>query len=305
VSILRASWRAAGFIAWTLALGGIWLCARPLLSRPFPDRRAWGGAFTLHAWSRGLCRLLGIRLEVRGVPCRGPSLRVGNHIGYLDVVVMAAASPSLFVSKDDLAGWPVLGFLGKSVGTLFLDRARPRAVAEVGEGMRALFARGQTVIMFPEGTTTAGDALQPFHSSLFEPALRAGVPVQATALSYAPRDPRDPADLAAWTGDAAFVPHLWRLLCSRGLRARLVVQEAVADHPDRRAAAAATRAWIAGVLARLRHAGGEPAPHGVGHAADLVGGLVHRAGRMRDGHRAPGLAQQRQVVGRVPDRHGF
>jgi 1-acyl-sn-glycerol-3-phosphate acyltransferase len=312
--------RAAGFIAWTLAVGAVWLCRRLFLR---VEKRAAGGAWTLHVWSRGLCRLLGIRTVVEGEACRGPALRAGNHLGYLDVVTLAAVSPALFVSKDDLAGWPVLGFLGKSVGTLFLDRARPRTVAEVGEGMRNLFALGQAVIVFPEGTTTRGDTLAPFHSSLFEPALRSCVPVQAAAISYAPRHPSDGPDLAAWVGDEAFVPHLWRLFCSHGLTARVTFQEPVSVYLDRRVAAAATRDWIAARLsertdraqditgtevmdgATLRDiTGGEPAPHGLGHGAGLVGGVQHGPRRVGHRHGSAGLAQKGQVVGRVADRHG-
>lgn len=313
---MRGVLRAAGFIGWTLGVGGAWLCVRALSGS---KRHASGGAFTLHVWSRGLCRLLGIRIEVRGIPCRGPVLRVGNHRGYLDVIVLAATAPALFVSKDDLAGWPVLGFLGKSAGTLFLDRTRPRAVTEVGEGMRALLsggARGQAVILFPEGTTTAGNTVQPFHSSLFEPALRAGAAVQGAALAYAPRDPRDPPDLAAWTGGAAFVPHLWRLFQSRGLHARVVFQEPVSDYADRRAAAAGTREWITEELAKRAAAGtkkdstqprisGKIPPHGFGDAAGFVRGVAHRLRRLRHGHRASSLAQQGHVIGRIPNRHSL
>jgi 1-acyl-sn-glycerol-3-phosphate acyltransferase len=219
---------------------------------------------TLHLWSRGLCVLLGIRVTVLGTPCPAPSLRVGNHIGYLDIIVLSATSPALFVSKDDLATWPILGYLGRSVGTIFLDRTRSRAVAEVSTKMSHLFADNRAVIVFPEGTTTDGRTVGPFHSSLFEPALRGAnrreTPVQAVALSYGARTARDPHDLAAWTGDATFLPHFWHLLCARGVTVKTHFAEPTTGHTDRRAAATAARDWIAAAL------GGEPAAHGLGHA---------------------------------------
>jgi 1-acyl-sn-glycerol-3-phosphate acyltransferase len=297
MKMLRGALRGVLFVTWTFAAGAGWLCFRPFLGRA---HRATGGAWTLHLWSRGLCRLLGIRVAVSGRACRGPSLRVGNHRGYLDVIVLASVSPALFVSKDDLAGWPVLGFLGKSVGTLFLDRTRPRAVAEVGAGMADLFARGQSVIVFPEGTTTAGDAPSPFHSSLFEPALRAQVPVQPVALSFDARGSKDSPNLASWTGDATFLPHLWRLFCSGGLVAHLTFREPLSGFTDRRAAADAARVWITESLSGR----GKPAAHGLGNGADLVGGVPHELRRMGDRHRAPGFAQKRQIVRRVADGHG-
>jgi len=254
IVVLRGALRAAAFVVWTLTLGGLWLGLRVFVPKRRQDA---GGALTLHVWSRGLCLLLGIRVTVEGEPLRGPTLRVGNHIGYLDVIVLSSVSSALFVSKDDLAGWPVLGYLGKSVGTLFLDRTRPRAVAEVGAGMTGLFARGNSVIVFPEGTTTDGNSVAAFHSSLFEPALKLNVPVQAVALKYAP------AALASWTGDATFAPHFWRLLCSAGVRVSATFAEPVSGYSDRREAATDARQRIAEAL----QGRGEPAPHGLGHAA--------------------------------------
>jgi 1-acyl-sn-glycerol-3-phosphate acyltransferase len=244
-------------------------------------------------------------VEVSGRVCRGPSLRVGNHRGYLDVIVLSSVSPALFVSKDDLAGWPVLGYLGTSVGTLFLDRTRPRAVAEVGARMTELFTNGSSVILFPEGTTTAGDVPGPFHSSLFEPALRARISVQPVALSFAPQKAKnDSADLASWTGDATFLPHLWRLLCSGGLVARATFGNPLPEFTDRRAAAEAAREWISDSLADSELGRGKPALHGLGDGAGLVGGVPHELRRMGDRHRTTGFAQKRQVVRRVADGHG-
>jgi 1-acyl-sn-glycerol-3-phosphate acyltransferase len=351
IAFLRGMLRALLFIAWTLGLGAVWLGLRVLLS---PAKQLRGGARVLHVWSRGLCFLLGIRVTVEGEVLRGPALRVSNHRGYLDIIVLAATAPALFVSKDDLATWPVLGVLGKSLGTIFLDRTRARGVADAGARMSAVFAAGESVIVFPEGTSTDGGedgaTLTPFHSSLFEPALRApggGVPVQPVALDY-----RAGRALATWTGDATFLPHFWKLLKTRGPRVidvNVVYGTAVTDTSDRRAAAAAARAWIMETLraaskqdtqnvgaarsakqtvgeseksaapaalkirapknnalsrAPLYVVFGEPAPHGFGDAARLVRDGVHEGRRVRDGHRAPGLAEQGQVVGRVADGDG-
>jgi 1-acyl-sn-glycerol-3-phosphate acyltransferase len=261
-SHIRGMARAAGFVLWTLAVGGAWLCVRPFLSA---GGRLRGGARTLSFWSRGLCRLLGLRIAAQGpLAAARPRLIASNHIGYLDVIVLSSIAPALFVSKDDLAGWPVLGPLGKSVGTLFLDRARPRAVAEVAAGMQRAFAAGESVIVFPEGTTTRGETVEAFHTALFEPALRASVAVQGTLLAYAPRSSRDPADMAAWTGDAAFVPHLYRLFRGRGLDVRAVFQPQGAASTDRRAAANQVRDWMTETLGTLGKGKGvdDPAPSG-------------------------------------------
>jgi 1-acyl-sn-glycerol-3-phosphate acyltransferase len=118
--------------------------------------------------------------------------------------------------------------------------------------------------VFPEGTTTRGETVEAFHTALFEPALRASVAVQGTLLAYAPRSSRDPADMAAWTGDAAFVPHLYRLFRGRGLDVRAVFQPQGAASTDRRAAANQVRDWMTETLGTLGKGKGvdDPAPSG-------------------------------------------
>jgi 1-acyl-sn-glycerol-3-phosphate acyltransferase len=247
-SHVRGIARAAGFLVWTLGVGGAWL----IVERLPRERHARGSALVMHVWSRGLCALLGIRVTAQGsprtAPARAPVLIAANHIGYLDVIILASISPALFVSKSELAGWPVLGKLARSVDTLFLDRNRARAVTEVAAGMVGHFAAGERVILFPEGTTTQGNTVGPFHSALFEPALRAGVPVQGAALRYAPRSSADPADMAAWVGDASFVPHLYSLFRGGGLAVAVTFQEERVPATDRRETAEAVRAWIVDTL---------------------------------------------------------
>lgn len=312
--------RAVLFVLWTLGMGAGWLVFRPLSSpvtapgaprspqagsplRPTAGNRSSCGAWALHLWARGVCRILGVRIVATGRMCRAPALHVSNHVGYLDVIVLAATAPALFVARDDLARWPLLGFLAASTGTVFLDRTRPRAVVAAGERMAEHFAAGASVIVFPEGTTTDGATVAPFHASLFEPARRAQagdtIPVQAIAVRYEGRPARGargaqdetngrhgtsrgtgPPDArgtpepktrtgggdtspqpghdrashprAVWTGEATFLPHLWKLLCADGLTARIWCAPAVTGFADRRAAAAEARAWIASVLERSR-----------------------------------------------------
>jgi 1-acyl-sn-glycerol-3-phosphate acyltransferase len=282
----RALARAAGFVAWTLAVGGAWLLARAAL----PARlRARGAARVLSLWSRGLCGLLGIRLRVQGAPPQGPALIASNHLGYLDVIVLAAAHPALFVSKSDLAGWPVMGALARSVETLFLERDRPRAVTEVCRGISRLFEAGAPVIVFPEGTTTLGESVGPMHAALLEPALRAGIPVRGAALSYARRSEKDPRDLAAWVGDASFVPHLYNLFRSRGLEATVRFRPGDCAARERREAAAELRAWMLEAL----NDSGKVAEHGLGHGGGLVRRGAHGVRSARHGHRPSRPAQQR------------
>ena len=170
----RASLRFAGFVALTALAGALLALAPRLRARLF----RW--------WARGLLRLLDIQVEVRGpLPPPGVAL-VANHLSYLDVVVLGSLVDATFVAKADVARWPGLGPLAARVGTIFLDRTRKRDLLRVIPRVEARLRAGETVVFFPEGTSSAGRELLRFHPSLFEAPRRAGRATAAAALSTRP-----------------------------------------------------------------------------------------------------------------------
>jgi 1-acyl-sn-glycerol-3-phosphate acyltransferase len=204
-----AALRFAGFLALT-ALAGVLLAAtRGRARRPL-----------FRVWARALLRLLGISVEVRGAPPPRGVVLVANHLSYLDVVVLVALVDAVFVAKADVAGWPGIGRLAEQVGTIFLDRSRKRDLARVLPRIESLLRAGETVVFFPEGTSTAGSEILRFRSSLFAAPVRTSRPVACAAIRYE-TEARDPhASLAVcWWGDMPFVPHLFSLMKLRGVRA--------------------------------------------------------------------------------------
>jgi 1-acyl-sn-glycerol-3-phosphate acyltransferase len=203
--------RGAALAAWTAALFLLWaLGALPaLLKRGLPTWRAW----MLSSWSRGVCRLLGLRLGVDGPRPRGAFLLVANHLSYLDVVVLSALVPCAFVAKAEVARWPVLGFLARAMGTLFVPREDRRALGGLNARLAARLARGETLVLFPEGTSTAGVRVISFRPALLQPAAELGLAVRYAALRYAtPAGERPPEEVVCWWGDMTFAPHLLELL---------------------------------------------------------------------------------------------
>jgi len=181
---------------------------QPLLQR-IPGRHgasAWAALKT--AWFRGLFRVLKLRLRVTGEPCGEAGLVVANHISWVDIVVLGAQFNPDFVAKLEVASWPVLGYLARATGTLFLRRGDPEDARRLAERMSWRLRRGHRLALFPEGTTTTGDRVLRFHSRLFQPARLTAAVVQAAALRYT----GVAATLAPFVGDDDFVPHLWRLL---------------------------------------------------------------------------------------------
>lgn len=160
---------AAGLvIAALLALGP--------LRRIGPERLA-------RAWSRWLLAVLDLRVVMRGRPATGARLTVANHVSWLDIPVIASLEATRFVSKSEVRRWPVAGTLARAAGTFFLRRGKGGA-APVLQEITPHLAAGGSVVVFPEGTTTDGSGIRPFHPRLFEAAIRAGCPVQPLALRY-------------------------------------------------------------------------------------------------------------------------
>lgn len=169
-------------------------------------------------WSRVLLRILGLRLRVTGDLARVRGLIVANHVSWLDIPLLSSRLPLRFVSKSEVRDWPVAGWLADAAGTFYLRRGKG--------GSRPLIQRlvphlqqGGTVVVFPEGTTTAGQRVLGFHPRLFAAAVESGQPVHAVALSYGPTP--EGHDLAPFVGDDDLASHLLRLLQAPGLSAEL------------------------------------------------------------------------------------
>ena len=167
-------------------------------------------------WSRRLMSMCGIRVVEIGAPVlTGPVLWVANHVSWIDIFVVNSVRATAFVAKSEIRHWPLIGWLAAGAGTLFIERGQRHAVHAVGESVQARFRQGVAVGLFPEGTTSVGDIVRPFHASLFEPARAAGVPVQPVALRFLQHGQRSP--LAAFVGEETLVANLWRVLGATGL----------------------------------------------------------------------------------------
>jgi 1-acyl-sn-glycerol-3-phosphate acyltransferase len=140
---------------------------------------------TVQAWSRRMLRILGIPLQVHGEPqADGPLLLVANHISWLDIPVLHAARYGRFVSKADVKHWPLIGTLASGGGTLYIEREKRRDAMRVVHHIADSLRAGETVVVFPEGTTGDGGALLPFHGNLIQAAIAANAPVQPVGLRF-------------------------------------------------------------------------------------------------------------------------
>ena len=227
-------------------------------------------AFARVYWA-GMCLLLGLQVRAVGSPARrGPAgaerrpiVFVSNHSSWLDVLVLGGRLEACFISKEQVATWPVIGLVAKLGRTLYVRRRRSSTGVE-RDDMQARLRRGDNLILFPEGTTSDGSRVMPFRSAFLSiaelPATEAGLPpiVQPVSvvydrLGYLPTG-RATRPVFAWYGDMTIGSHFWRLAQFRGLRATVLLHAPLdpRDFADRKALSAATWAAVADGAAALR-----------------------------------------------------
>jgi 1-acyl-sn-glycerol-3-phosphate acyltransferase len=228
---LRGAWRLSRAVLHGLHGVGVVLIQFPRLDRA-------GRQAKVRWWSAGMLRALGIAMDFRGSFRPGAKLIVANHITWLDIMVVHAVCPEArFVSKADVQGWPLVNRLVSAAETLYIQREKRRDAMRVVHQMAEALQAGDTVAVFPEGTTSEGHGLLPFHANLLQAAIAAQTPVQPVALRYS--DAANAVSPAAmFVGETTLPQTLWRLASAQGLRVRLNVLPAEGTrHVDRRALA--------------------------------------------------------------------
>lgn len=170
-------------------------------------------------WLRRLMRIMGIQFVVHGKPIEGGQMIVCNHVSWIDIPLVGAALTSRFVAKSDIQNWPIIGFIARAIGTFFIRRGAGGSKPLL-EKLKPHLAQGGSVVIFPEGTTTDGHSVLPFHPRLFQAALDCQAPVQPVALRYGLN--RKGEDIAPFIGDDTLFAHVVRVLRSPGLVAELI-----------------------------------------------------------------------------------
>lgn len=185
-----------------------------LFPRLSQDQRA----LRVQVWSARLLACLGIRLVVQGESgASGPLLIVANHLSWLDITALHAARYCRFVSKADVARWPLIGKLASGVGTLFIERSQRRDALRVVRHMEQSLRAGEVLAVFPEGTTGDGTSLLPFHANLLQAAISADAPVQPVALQFIEQDSGQRSAAPLYTAQDTLLGSVWRTLRSSGI----------------------------------------------------------------------------------------
>lgn len=187
---------------------------------------------------RGALRILGIRIRVyRDFSPRRPLFVVANHVSYLDIFVLGSLIPALFVSKHEVRRWPLVGFIAAMQRTIFIERRRSRADAEIQPVENAL-NQGYNVVVFPEGTSTDGRHTLPFKSALFEAPRNANAYTQPVSLVYRERHggslSEKDREFYTWGTDAPFFSHFARLIMRPGVLVEVWIRPTIEPTQSRK-----------------------------------------------------------------------
>jgi len=198
-----------------------------------PDSRALQArAHWLQSASRRVLRIFDAEFLANGqIPEKG--MLVCNHLSYLDVLVLSALTPCLFIAKSEVQNWPIFGWFAHLAGTLFTDRRRRTQVGPLTAQIRMALNQGALVVLFPEGTSSDGSSVFPFRSALLEPATDLAYSLTASHIGYELEDGIVGEEVCYWK-DMTFGPHLLNLLSKRRIQAHLSFSEVIQRSNERK-----------------------------------------------------------------------
>lgn len=199
-------------------------------------------------WAAQLLKILHIELEVVGKLPLCPALVVSNHISWVDIFVLDAMRPLRFVSKAEVADWPLIGRLAGAAETLYIERENTRAIAHVVESVTRALQDGDCLCIFPEGTTGSGEDVKRFHASFFESAIKSGVTLVPLTIAYTNRA-GERQDAFAYIDEMSLVHSLGQILNCAESHVRVTVSPPLQTATGtRRDLALAAHAVVSGAL---------------------------------------------------------
>lgn len=167
-----------------------------------------------NAWKKSILWLMNIQVIEEGEPIKEPGILMANHRSYVDVAITPSLVPYVIVAKKSVKSWPIIGFGGKSISTIWVDRSSKESRQETREQMRNRLKNGGSVLVFPEGTTDAGPGLLELKPGMFHTCADGGFPIHPFAIEYENIN-------IAWVGDDLFIPHFVKHFGGRRVRVRV------------------------------------------------------------------------------------
>ena len=231
---LRAILKISLLFTWTLIAFAAYLFGYGILIALRMPIERWRNRF-MRFWSATICVILRIHITVSGTPPEPPFVLVSNHLSYIDIFPLYKTLDCTFVAKKEVRSWPVLGFMVMTMGVIFLNRQRKKDVTRVNSLVAESINDRQGVVIFPEGTTSAGSTVLPFRTSLLEIPATSGIPVHYAAIRYStPAGTPETAETVCWVGGTPFLEHMMQLATHKRIECTIRFGETPVYSNDRK-----------------------------------------------------------------------
>jgi len=194
-----------------------------ILRFAFPRADAARRRHHVQRWAAKLVRIMGLHVQVHGAPPavgETGAMIAANHVSWLDIFVIQGVYPARFIAKSEIRDWPLAGWIAERAGTIFIRREKRRDTHRINERVHEALGAGDCVGLFPEGTTSEGDRLLRFHSSLFEPAVANEAHVHPCAIRYE-RPDGTLCRAMAFVGEVSFMQSFGLAIRQRGVVAKV------------------------------------------------------------------------------------
>lgn len=208
------------------------------------DKIGWSAKMR-KKWGKSVCKIMGINVVVKGNPPEPPFFLVCNHLSYVDVWILFSQLKCTFIAKSDVRNWPVIGYILASSGIIFVNRTKKTDVMRVNDEVSKNLTETQGVVLFPEGTTSPGDEILPFKSSLFQYPSINNLPVSSAHIKYESPDPENTArERICWWDDTPFFKHLFYAFAMKEFSATITFLDETIVDSNRKVLAGKTEAMI-------------------------------------------------------------
>jgi len=212
MSSLRALVRLLAIIVYTALIYLVYLIGLLFLEIFKRENYRWKNRMS-SLWALAVRKIMGMDININGTIPEPPFFLVSNHLSYVDIVPFFAMLPCTFVAKSELATWPVLGTMAKTMNVIFINRENHRDIPRVNKRISSNIRDDQGVILFPEATSSPGKKVLPFRSSLLKYPAEHKFPVSYASITYRSTDKRFPAETSiCWWGEMTFADHFFNLL---------------------------------------------------------------------------------------------
>lgn len=206
-------------------------------------------------WSKGVALIFNIHFHVTGTPPEAPFILVSNHLSYIDILPMFIHMRCTFVAKKEVESWPVLGPMVKRTGVIFIDRSTKKDVTRVNDILSKSLSKNQGIVLFPEGTTTGGNVVLPFRSSLLDFPASQSIPVMYSAIQYKTSKEDLPAEesVCFYGARDPFHKHVFKLAGNKRIDCRVAYFKDAVLKEDRKVLADALHEKVESVARALKN----------------------------------------------------